>query len=90
MEEKAGNQDFVFFPHFYFLSFILMKMFSALATFKVNSARALNLDQSKNLLISRDWTLTCLQYKPFENSVEKGEIAHYEQFHFFPQHFLPF
>ena len=32
---------------------------------------------------------TCLQYKPFENIVEKGEIVHYEQFLLFPQCFLP-
>ena len=27
---------------------------------------------------------TCLQYKSFENTVEKGGIAHYEQFLLFP------
>ena len=32
---------------------------------------------------------TCLQYKPFENSVGKGEIARHEQFHLFSQGFLP-
>ena len=26
----------------------------------------------------------CLQYKSFENTVEKGEIAHNEQFLLFP------
>ena len=31
---------------------------------------------------------TCLQYKSFENTVGKGEIAHNEQFLFFPQCFL--
>ena len=31
-----------------------------------------------------------LQYKSFENSVGKGEIAVNKQFLFFPQHFLPF
>ena len=31
---------------------------------------------------------TCLQYKPFENTVGKGEIAHNEQFLLFPQCFL--
>ena len=33
---------------------------------------------------------TCLQYKSFENTVEKGEIALYEQFLLFPQCFRPF
>ena len=33
---------------------------------------------------------TCLQYKYFENSVQKEEIAHNEQFLLFPQCFLSF
>ena len=33
---------------------------------------------------------TCLQYKPFENTVGKGEIARNEQFLLFPQRFLLF
>ena len=32
----------------------------------------------------------CLLYKPFENTVGKGEIAHNEKFLLFPQCFLPF
>ena len=32
---------------------------------------------------------TCLQYKSFENTVGKGEIACNEQFLLFPQCFLP-
>ena len=32
---------------------------------------------------------TCLQYKSFESSVEKGEIAHDVQFLLFPQSLLP-
>ena len=32
---------------------------------------------------------TCLQYKSFENTVEKGEIARNEQFLLFPLCFLP-
>ena len=31
---------------------------------------------------------TCLQYKYFENTVGRGEIARYEQFLLFPQRFL--
>ena len=31
----------------------------------------------------------CLQYKSFENTVGKGEIARNEQFLLFPQCFLP-
>ena len=33
-------------------------------------------------------TFTCLQYKSFENTVGKGEIARNEQFLLFPQCFL--
>ena len=33
---------------------------------------------------------TCLQYKSFEITVGKGEIARNEQFFLFPQCFLPF
>ena len=33
---------------------------------------------------------TCLQYKSFEYTVSKGEIAHNKQFLLFPQCFLPF
>ena len=32
---------------------------------------------------------TCLQYKFFENTVGKGEIAHYKQFLLFSPCFLP-
>ena len=32
---------------------------------------------------------TCWQYKPFENTVGKGEIAQNEQLLLFPQCFLP-
>ena len=32
----------------------------------------------------------CLMYKSFENTVGKGEIAHFEQFLLLPQCFLPF
>ena len=33
---------------------------------------------------------TCLQYKSFENTMGKGEIAHNEQFLLFPQCFYLF
>ena len=68
-----------------FLSYILL------------SANAFNFDQSKNLLFGKELTLSqtspdfmCLQYKSFENTVGKGEIAHNEQFLLFPPCFLPF
>ena len=38
---------------------------------------------------NKPWFFTCLQYKTFENTVGKGEIAHDEQFLLFPQCFLP-
>ena len=40
-------------------------------------------------LYKQPWILMCLQYKSFENTVGKGEIAHHEQFLLFPQCFLP-
>ena len=54
-----------------------------------NGANACNLSKSepfpKQVLV-----FTCLQYKSFENTEGKGEIAHNEQFLFFPLCFLPF
>ena len=35
-------------------------------------------------------TSPCLQYKSYENTMGKGEIAHNEQFFLFPQFFHPF
>ena len=32
----------------------------------------------------------CLQFKPLENTVRRGELAHNEQFLFFPECFYPF
>ena len=40
-------------------------------------------------LPNKPWFLMCLQYKSFENTVGKGEIAHNEHFLRFPQRFLP-
>ena len=45
---------------------------------------------SLNTLPNKPWFFTCLQYKSFENTVGKGEVACDEQFLFFPQCFLPF
>ena len=38
---------------------------------------------------NKPWFFMCLQYKSFENTEGKGEIAHNEQFLLFPQCFLP-
>ena len=43
----------------------------------------MNLTLSQQALV-----FTCLQYKSFENTVRKGEIARNEQFLLFPQCFL--
>ena len=40
-------------------------------------------------LLTLSLVFTCLQYKPFENTAGKGEIARNEQFLLFPQCFLP-
>ena len=70
---------FNFFNHIYFLP-----------------ANAFNLDQSKIMSSGKELTLnqqalvfTCMQYKFYENTVGKGEIARNEQFLLFQQCFLP-
>ena len=49
-----------------------------------------NLLKQVNPFPNKPWFFTCLQYKSFENSVGKGDIAHDEQCLLFPQCFLPF
>ena len=39
---------------------------------------------------NKPWFLWCLQYKSFENTAGKGEIARDEQFLLFPKCFLRF
>ena len=39
---------------------------------------------------AREWVFTCMQYKSFETTVGKGEIARNEHFLLFPQRFLSF
>ena len=63
-------------------------------TFTLSSANAFILDRSKILsLVKRTISQTnlcfymCLQYKSFENSVRKEEIAHNEHFFLFPATF---
>ena len=59
----------------------------------MSSAASLNLGQSQMVYYpfpKQALVFTCLQYKPFENTVGKGEIARNEQFLLFPQCFLPF
>ena len=46
-------------------------------------------DSSISLTLSQTSPGFYVQYKPFENTVGKGEIAHNEQFLLFPQFFLP-
>ena len=38
---------------------------------------------------NKSWFFTCLQYKSFENTIGKEEIARYEQFLLVPWCFLP-
>ena len=58
-------------------------------------ARVVQADMTVNSLLSLNFptqalVFTCLWYKSFENTLEKGEIARHEQFLLFPQCFLPF
>ena len=63
----------------------------------MSSAICFNLDQSKILWFGNGLTLyqtsldfMYMQFKSFENTVGKGEIARNEQFLLFPLCFLPF
>ena len=49
---------------------------------------ALKPNTTYSLFPKQALVFTCLQYKSFENTVGKGEIAHNEQFLLFPQCFL--
>ena len=48
----------------------------------------LNIRKKFNPFPNKPWFFMCLQYKSFENTGGKGEIAHNEQFLLFPQCFL--
>ena len=54
--------------------------------YRIQNCRLLTLSLNE----SKSHCFTSLQYKPFDNNVGKGEIAHDEQFLRFPQCFLPF
>ena len=45
--------------------------------------------KKRNPFLNKPWFLR-LHYQSLENTEEKGEIAHNEQFLLFPQRFLPF
>ena len=63
------------------------------ATFQLSSAGSLNLGLPQNGVLGNVLTLfqtsPGLQYKCFESTVRKGEIARNEQFLLFTQCFLP-
>ena len=54
-----------------------------------NKKMAEMIELAINPFPNKPWFLTCLQYKSFENTVGKGEIARNEQFLLFPLCFLP-
>ena len=56
---------------------------------ELNSLELFTRPQNFNTFLNKLLSyLTCLQWKPFENTEGKGEIAHDEQFLLFPQYFL--
>ena len=57
--------------------------------YRINEIKELNLTICNLYLLLSDWLCSCLQYKSFENTVQKEEIARDEQFLLFPQCFLP-
>ena len=83
--ENAGSQHFLLFQQCFLLyqREKLQHLICRLQMFSIWSFRT-GLILPKQALV-----FTCLQYKPFENTVGKGEIAQNEQFLLFPQCFLP-
>ena len=77
-----------------FSTILKMKFeFSVKCTFILLFENAFNLDQSHLVELTRSQTshgFTCLQYKPFENTVGKGEIALTSNFSFPHSVFYPF
>ena len=87
--ENAGNQHFLRFQQCFLRFRKQISIFSV--TFILSSANAFSLEQSKYLLFGKHGpkltfnavclfpkqalVFTCLQFKSFENTVEKGEIA---------------
>ena len=93
--ENAGTQHFLLFPEC-FLSFL--KQILIFKPQLICCLQMLSIRTSLNFVVWH-WVDTepfskqalifkCLHYNSFENTVEKGEIAHNEQFLLFPQHFL--
>ena len=82
--ENAGNQHLLLFPQYLLpfqnqISVFISHLFCHLKLFTI-------LNMSKNLLYGKGISL---QYKSFENTGGKCEIASNEQFLLFPQCFLP-
>ena len=77
---------FSFFPRF----LPIPKHFSFSFSFNLLLAIAFNIDLSRILSFPKQSLIfTCLQYKFFENTVGKGDIARNQKFLFFQQYFLP-
>ena len=70
-------------PHYH-----TIPSFSDLENKKASENIVRNVRNGDNPFPNNPWFFTCLQYKSFENTVEKGEIARNEQFLLFPKCFL--
>ena len=66
------------------MSYISRKLFSQRNSLSFSTCLKTLINTFPQALVS-----TCLQYKTFENTAGKGEIARNEQFHLSPRCFLP-
>ena len=80
--ENAGYQHFLISPRGFSKKNFLFRGSSGVAESR-------HCEVKTNPFPKQALVLTCLQYKSFENTVGKGEIARYEQFLLFPRCFQP-
>ena len=96
--EIARSEQFLLFPQCFLLKQIIV--FPFLHIFAIISLCAAELEEPRIGIRGKGLTqvqpflkqalvFTCLQYKSFENTVGKEEIACNEQFLLFPQCFVP-
>ena len=72
----------------------MIDKFNILSNISLSAANSFSMDKAEILSSGKRFpkqalVFTCLQYRSFENTVGKGEIARNEQFLLFPQCFLP-
>ena len=86
VRENAGDQHILLFPQC-FIPYQSQICFKKHLIFRLQNA--FNMDKATPFP-KQAFVFMCLQYKSFENTVEKGEIACNKQFLLISQCFLPF